>query len=126
MSKRVLGSLCFVSLFLLAGCQTVAPKSSTQAASSTGVKSQAILSDELSAQLTANNTYGVIEANNTPWGDQVELHLSPVYFSAKGSLCREIDVKNTRGMTNPVIACQDKGRWTVQRNVTKALQHQAL
>lgn len=117
-------------VLLLAGCTTLPGTTSASQSWGGSLASHSLpLSEQLSAMLAESNDYAVVTTEGSPWGEQAELHLSPIYYAASGRLCREFEVftpvQPDKAMAQ--VACEVRpGQWVSTRNVTRELSTRKL
>lgn len=115
-----------LSVLILGGCTQLTTQSNTQVSVPVNIQ-HTPLPASVSEVLSQQMGYALIQTEETHWGVQIELDVSPVYLSANGRVCREMSVaQTTSAMQYQVIACQYGHYWGVIRNVTKALVQQGL
>ena len=111
---------------LLGGCTQLATQPSSSIAVPINLP-HTTLSTRVSETLSQNMGYTIVQTDETHWGQQIELDVAPIYYSATGQICREMTVKQLNSAFNEkVIACQYGQNWGVIRNVTQALGQQGL
>ena len=127
MRASYLRPLMLVSVLLLSGCTQLTLKSNSHTAVPVNTPHTPLPAD-VSEALSQRSAYAVIQSDTTHWGTNIELDVTPVYYSASGRVCREMSVSQIGGaLRDQVIACQYGNNWGVTRNVTKTLgQNQSL
>ena len=125
MTMYVARPLLICSLLLMTACTSMLPTFQNSSESAVGVAINTPLPADVSDILSQHRGYARVTSNETHWGPSVELNASPVYYSAMGQLCREVSVlKQTSGITEEAIACQQGQLWGIHRNVTRVLSQQ--
>ena len=118
-------SLIFVGVLLLSGCNQLPVKSNSASTPVPVNPTHSPLSAEISAQLSERSGYAVVQIASSSWGDNVQMDLAPVYFSATGCVCREgRETQLGSALKDDIIACQYGNYWGYHRNVTKSLGQQ--
>ena len=114
-------TLVVLGVLLISGCAQTQTNTTAQSPVKFNTPSTA-LPTEVSNRLSEQSGYILIQTDETHWGSQIELDVSPVYYSASGRLCRDVSVTQQGTLRNEqVIACQYGNAWGVTRNVTQAL-----
>ena len=109
---------------VLGGCAMQPASHSRQAGSVVaGADSGTRLGANLSGFLAQSSGGAVIQLDESPWGDDVEVQADSVYFAASGRPCRALSIRRAnRQAEQGAIACETAaGDWVTHRQVTQAL-----
>ncbi len=121
-------ALTLAVIAVLGGCAMQPASHSRQAGSVVaGADSGTQLGANLSGFLAQSSGGAVIQLDESPWGDDVEVQADSVYFAASGRPCRELRIRSaSRQDEQSAVACEtDAGDWVTRRQVTRALSQGA-
>lgn len=117
--------LLLCSVLLMTGCMQTLNLPQASSTSTVVNSHSSSLSAELSSALSQELGYAIFVTDDAYWGQNVELSVAPVYYSAAGRVCREMVVtKQATRLSDQLISCQFGHEWRVNRNVTRVLSQQ--